>query len=194
MFIPSIAFLLIISKNTLKSRIYFQPTSLPKKKGILSQMVLINNKWYVAPIQLNGSFLLPIILILFLIPIIKQVQAKKIKWKKDIIYGLFLIYIWILLSITLFPIPLFESGAKVYTLGFGKQLFINTKISILSSYMPIQLIGNILLLAPLSFFAAVFSSRFAKIKIKLFISFLQFFNYRKLAINIKFLLPWKSNF
>ena len=41
---------------------------------------------------------------------------------------------------------------------------INTKISILSSYMPIQLIGNILLLAPLSFFAAVFSSRFAKLR------------------------------
>lgn len=126
-------------------------------------MMLINNKWYVAPIQLNSSFLLPIILILFLLPIIKQVRAKKIKWKKDIIYGLFLIYIWILLYITLFPIPLFGSGAKVYTLGFGKQLFINTKISILSSYMPIQLIGNILLLAPLSFFAAVFSSRFAKL-------------------------------
>ncbi|WP_289761714.1 hypothetical protein [Lactobacillus intestinalis] len=88
-------------------------------------MMLINNKWYVAPIQLNSSFLLPIILILFLLPIIKQVRAKKIKWKKDIIYGLFLIYIWILLSITLFPIPLFGSGAKVYTLGFGKQLFMN---------------------------------------------------------------------
>ncbi len=66
---------------------------LTKEEGIFSQMMLINNKWYVAPIQLNSSFLLPIILILFLLPIIKQVRAKKIKWKKDIIYGLFLIYI-----------------------------------------------------------------------------------------------------
>lgn len=135
-------------------------------------MVLIDGKWQVAPIQLNGLILVPIMVILFLIPVINQAIKKQINWKKNIIWGLFLIYIWFLLTLTIFPIPIFDKTSEVYKMGFGKQIFINCKLSVLETYMPLQLIGNIVLFAPLSFFAAIYNSKFAKWYINIFIVFL----------------------
>lgn len=62
-------------------------------------MILIDGKWNVAPIQLNGLILVPIMVVLFLIPVIKQIIRKQMNWKKNIVWGLFLIYIWFLLKI-----------------------------------------------------------------------------------------------
>lgn len=126
-------------------------------------MVLVDNKWYVASVELNGLILIPFFLILFLIIIFKQFKSKTINWKKDTILLLFLIYLWVLMDLTLFPIPIFSPGTKPLTFGFGKQTFINLQLNVIGSYMPNQLIGNLLLLAPFSFFAAIYSKKFIKL-------------------------------
>lgn len=125
-------------------------------------MVLLNNKWYVAPLDINGGILLPILLIVFLVPIIRQISKKKIQWQKDLLWGCFLLYLGLLLSITIFPIYIFGQSSPVYKIGFGKQVFINLSISSLKEYLPIQLLGNVLLLTPFSFFMALHEKKFTK--------------------------------
>ena len=125
-------------------------------------MVLLNNKWYMAPLDINGGILLPILLIVFLIPIIRQISKKKIQWQKDLLWGCFLLYLGLLLSITIFPIYIFGQSSPVYKVGFGKQVFINLSVASLKEYLPIQLLGNVLLLTPFSFFMALYEKKFTK--------------------------------
>ncbi|MBP2057360.1 glycopeptide antibiotics resistance protein [Lactobacillus colini] len=125
-------------------------------------MILIDSKWYIAPIELNGLILTPIIVVLAIIPLIKQLFRKQIHLKRELIWIIFLIYVWLLVDVTLFPIALFGQGSEIYKLGFGKQLFINLKLDVLKNYLPLQLIGNVLLFAPLSLFGAIYNSKFAK--------------------------------
>lgn len=125
-------------------------------------MVLLNNEWYVAPLDINGGILLPILLIVFMVPIIKQIHRKKIQWQKDIIWGCFLLYLGFILSITIFPIYIFGVNSPVYKIGLGKQVFINLSIASIKEYLPIQLLGNVLLLAPFSFFMVLHEKKFTK--------------------------------
>ncbi|MDF7672220.1 VanZ family protein [Lactobacillus sp. ESL0701] len=135
-------------------------------------MVDISGKCYVAPIEINGTMLLPIFLIIFIIIVIRQFKSQKRNWKRILLSGLFLIYLWVLLDVTIFPIPLFLDNSLPAKLKFGKQLFINLRFNILKNYMPLQLIGNIVLLAPLSFFVAVFKEKYAKLGHNLWLMFL----------------------
>lgn len=135
-------------------------------------MVYISGKWYVAPMEINGTMLLPIFLIIFIIIVIRQFKSQKRNWKRVLLSGLFLIYLWVLLDVTIFPIPLFLDNSLPAKLKFGKQLFINLRFNILENYMPLQLIGNIVLLAPLSFFAAVFKDKYSRLWHNLWLMFL----------------------
>lgn len=125
-------------------------------------MVFLNNRWYVAPLDINGGILLPIFLIIFLVPIVRQAYKKDLQWKKDIIWGCFLLYLLLLLTITIFPIYIFGINSPIYKIGFGKQVFINLNIMALKEYLPIQLLGNMLLLAPFSLFMALYAKKFTK--------------------------------
>ncbi|EEJ71602.1 VanZ family protein [Lactobacillus ultunensis] len=135
-------------------------------------MVLISGKWYVAPLDLNGGVMLPFFIIIFLVMLFKQIKNKNIYWKKLLINILYLIYLWLLLDITLFPIFLFPHNMTPYTFGLGRQVFINLQFNALQDYLPLQVIGNILLLAPLSFFMAVFKQKYTYFWNNLFLMFL----------------------
>ncbi|WEV43158.1 VanZ family protein [Lactobacillus sp. ESL0684] len=126
-------------------------------------MVVISGKWYVAPVELNGTILIPIFLFILFISIAKQLKNKNFSWKRSFLIIIFLIYFWVLLDVTLFPIPLFSQSSVPYKLGFGKQVFINLKLSVLQTYMLLQLIGNLILLVPLSFFVAIFKEKYERI-------------------------------
>lgn len=135
-------------------------------------MVLISGKWYTAPQELNGSSMLPIFLVIFGIILVKQIREKNFNFKKIILLFSFLTYMWFLLDITLFPIPVFSLNAAPYKLGLGKQVFINWRLDTLNTYLPLQLVGNILLLAPMSFFVAVFDKKYSYFRNNLFLMFL----------------------
>lgn len=102
----------------------------------------------------------------------KQIKNKNINWKRLLINIFYLTYIWLLLDITLFPIFLFSYNTAPYTLGLGRQVFINLQLNVLQNYLPLQVIGNILLLAPLSFFVAVFNQKYTYFWNNLFLMFL----------------------
>lgn len=135
-------------------------------------MFYVSGKWYVAPIELNGTILVPFFIIAFLVIIGFQIKNQKINWIKDFIIILFLSYLWVLIDVTLFLIPLFSPESQPYQLGLGKQIFINLQFNILTNYLPLQLIGNLLLLAPFSFFTAIFSYKFSDFKYNILLMFL----------------------
>ncbi|WEV51837.1 VanZ family protein [Lactobacillus sp. ESL0731] len=125
-------------------------------------MVNISGKWYVAPIEINGTMLLPIFLFVFIFIAIRQFKNKQFKLVKILLIGSLLIYLWMLIDVTIFPIPLFLNGSLPIE-KYGKQLFINLRFDVLGTYLPLQLIGNIILLAPLSFFVAMLNDKYAKL-------------------------------
>lgn len=135
-------------------------------------MVLISGKWYTAPLDLNGGVIIPVFIVIFLIMLYKQIKNRRFNWKRLLINILYLTYLWFLLDITLFPIFLFSHHSAPYTLGFGKQLFVNLQFNVLENYLPLQIIGNILLLAPLSFFMAVFKQKYSHFWNNLLLMFL----------------------
>lgn len=123
-------------------------------------MVLIAGKWYTAPLELNGGAMIPVFVIIFLVMLFKLIKNKNTNWKRFLINILYIVYLWFLLDITIFPIFLFPHNGAPYSLGLGKQMFINLRFDVLKSYLPLQLIGNVLLLAPLSFFVAIFNKKY----------------------------------
>ncbi|WP_374211485.1 VanZ family protein [Lactobacillus sp. ESL0791] len=94
---------------------------------------------------------------------IKQYRKQQhFSLKRILLLILFLLYLWLLLDITLFPILLFPPNSGPFKLGLGRQFFINLIFYVFPMYRPRQLIGNLILLAPLSFFAAIFKTRYRK--------------------------------
>lgn len=124
-------------------------------------MFFISGKWYSAPLELNGGAMIPIFVIIFLVILFKQIKSKKSNWLRVMVNAIFLIYLWCLLDFTIFPIFLFPLDSAPYTLGLGKQMLVNFEFSAIGSYLPLQVIGNVLLLAPMSFFIAVFKQKYA---------------------------------
>lgn len=134
-------------------------------------MFFISGKWYTAPLELNGGAMIPIFVIVFLVILFKQIKSKKFNWLRVMVNALFLIYLWCLLDFTIFPIFLFPLDSAPYTLGMGKQMLMNFEFSAIGSYLPLQIVGNILLLAPMSFFMAVFNKKYTRFWSNLFLMF-----------------------
>lgn len=125
-------------------------------------MVLVAGKWYIASVELNGLVMAPILLVIFIAMTIKQVKSKKFNWIKEILTAAFLLYLWFLFDLTLFPIFIFSPNLALYHLGLGKGMLINFNFNELRNYLPLQIIGNLLLLMPLSFFAAIFKEKYRR--------------------------------
>ncbi|WP_416381371.1 VanZ family protein [Lacticaseibacillus paracasei] len=71
-------------------------------------------------------------------------------------------YLYVLIAVTLFPIQIFTKNTSVYSDGFGKQsMLLNLNALYIQNYSLLQIVGNLLLLAPLAFFLALF---FAKLR------------------------------
>lgn len=127
-------------------------------------MVLISGKWYVAPLELNDSVMIPFFILILVVTIIREVRNHKFSWKRIALFFTFLVYLYFLLSITLFPISLFPINSKIFSLGLGKQTLINWDLGALQNYSRLQVIGNILLLVPLSFYVALFKKKYRKFR------------------------------
>lgn len=65
-------------------------------------------------------------------------------------------YLYVLIAVTLFPIQIFTKNTAVYNEGFGKQpMLLNLNVLYIKNYSPLQIVGNIILMAPLAFFLAL---------------------------------------
>lgn len=105
-------------------------------------------------------------------------KIKQIYWLKELIILLFIVYIYMVISVTLFPIPI------GYTMNFRSILSLVNIISLKSIIENINLVGvayngdiifmvklimrnvlgNVLLLMPLGFFIPILWSRFRQLK------------------------------
>lgn len=74
---------------------------------------------------------------------------------------MFYIYLYNLISITIFPINIFNSSNPIHNINFGKQTMFNFNIIDMLNYLPIQIWGNILLIFPLAIFLnSLFPNKF----------------------------------
>ncbi len=78
---------------------------------------------------------------------------------------IFFIYIYALIKVTIFPMMIFKWGSRAYRYGFGKQFLANLNVLELLQYTLIQVLGNIILLLPLSILVAfLWPSKFSAFK------------------------------
>ncbi|WP_461225025.1 VanZ family protein [Lacticaseibacillus suihuaensis] len=77
--------------------------------------------------------------------------------------ALLCLYLALLAEVTLFPIRLFAWGAPVYARGLGHQVGgSNLALGRLWDYNADQIVGNLIMLAPLAFFLALLWARLAR--------------------------------
>lgn len=122
-------------------------------KGVIIDM-MINGQGFGPDYIIDAGATLIILVPLFFYILIRQFfngHATVVK-----VSGLiaFFLYIYALLSVTFFPIMAFKWGSKAYQYGFGKQYLANFNVLELFQYAPSQIIGNLVLILPLSILAA----------------------------------------
>lgn len=128
--------------------------------------IYINNEFYFPEYVLNSKPIFILAFIFYAFITINMYRKNKLNLINATLYLLFITYIAIVISLTLFPINIFLAGSPIYGLGLGKQLLINLSISDLLGYSSnkIQIFGNLALLVPLTFFLALTNPKYANYK------------------------------
>lgn len=135
-------------------------------------MIVIGSEYYHSPYRLSGEFALYGVIIVFIIQVIVRILKHKATIRREFSLLLFYLYLGLLFSVTLFPINLFSPTASIYKLGFGKQQLSNFNMLTIFTYSRLQIIGNLVLLIPFSFFIAVLWRRLSDFRWNLSMSFL----------------------
>lgn len=132
--------------------------------------VIINGQMFSVTLLMNATVLLPIFLIFLIFQTIKQIKARNIF--KLVTLILLSVYLYLLLSVTLFPVNIFPKGDAVYQHGFGQQSWVtNFDLTLLLTYLPEQIFDNLIMLAPLTFLSAVLNPKFANLRMSLGLGF-----------------------
>jgi glycopeptide antibiotics resistance protein len=132
--------------------------------------VIIDGQMFSGTLLMNATVLLPIFLIFLIVCTIKKIKARHIF--KLILLILLSAYLYLLISVTLFPVNIFPRGDAVYQNGFGQQAWVtNFDLTQLLSYLPKQILGNLIMLAPLTFLSAAINPRFANFRMSLKLGF-----------------------
>lgn len=114
----------------------------------------INGVSYGASYLVNGIVLLFVLIPVFVVILVKLKVNQRLTFFRVVGVALFLIYIYCLLNLTWFPIEIFTHSDGVYQLGLGKQYMISLSVLAMHEYSLYQLVGNLVMLLPLSIFVA----------------------------------------
>lgn len=129
---------------------------------------LINGKTFMAPLLLN-----PIVTLLVLLPLAIIVLRRDRNKQGNHQWGvaIFFVYIYGLLSVTMFPISIFGIHHAVYSEGFGQLQMFSMDPANVVYYLPKHIIGSFILLMPLAFLSALSYPRWAKLRTNLLLCF-----------------------
>lgn len=130
-----------------------------------------NGKAFFAMNLLNSNIIGYFLLLIFIFQVIYKIKKKEFNAIKMITLFIFYIYIFGLVSVTLFPISLFGGNDPIYSYGFGKQHDISLDILGFIQNGYFQNIGNTILLAPLVYFIAILEEKFSKLKMAFLLAF-----------------------
>ena len=141
-------------------------------------MLYVDGKSFSPDYLLNTPLLfLPVFIILLLVRIRASMRTHHICITKELIIFSFLYYLYQLLNHTIFPIFWFTDRSTLP--AFGQTLFFENQPLFLFSnfnyYSLYNIIGNLLLLFPMSFYLCLFVKRPAMIKNTITIFFLSLF-------------------
>lgn len=125
-------------------------------------IVLKDGNVYPADLRLNAIVMVPVLLIFFIFLLVLKAKKHNFNFFRILAEVPLFAYLYVLIAVTLFPIQIFTKNTSVYSDGFGKQsMLLNLNALYIQNYSLLQIVGNLLLLAPLAFFLALF---FAKLR------------------------------
>lgn len=116
--------------------------------------MMINGHGFGPDYIVDSGILLIVMIPLILAIIVRQVLKKKVAFFRISGLVMFFIYVYTLIKVTIFPIMIFKFGSKAYRYGFGKQYLANFNIFDMLHYTPKQILGNVILILPLSILVA----------------------------------------
>lgn len=125
---------------------------------------LTNGKYFAAPLLLNARVILFILIPIFAAILIFKIFKKQFNPFRIITIGVLFVYLYFLIKLTLMPISLFGWHHEVYSYGLGKQQVFTFNITALQYYLPTQILGNLILLAPFSFIVAILYQPMSKLR------------------------------
>lgn len=113
---------------------------------------------------LNSSFLILLFGPIYIFILAMLYKRKKITVFKSLGLLSLFVYLYNLLSLTLFPINIYSHSNEIHKYAFGKVLFVNVNVFDMLNYGKFQIIGNFILLLPLSILVAYLFPRLNKFK------------------------------
>lgn len=134
--------------------------------------VIYNGKVFFPNYLLNANLAIMVAIILYLIYVIYSIKVKKIRLIRAIINFFFGVYLTALAIVAFMPIFVFSPSNSVYHHGFGRQYIFNFSLSDLFKDSTFQIIGNVIMLAPLVYFIAILNKKYSTFKWALLLAFL----------------------
>ncbi|WP_105956901.1 VanZ family protein [Apilactobacillus quenuiae] len=135
-------------------------------------MISVDGKPYFGNMISSEIILIPMLLLLFFMMFI-LIKRRKLNVLNGITLVMFFIYLYNLISMTIFPINIFNSSNLIHNISFGKQTMFNFNVMDMFNYLPIQIWGNILLTFPLAIFLnSLFPNKFHGWYINIIVGFL----------------------
>ncbi|MFC6314515.1 VanZ family protein [Lapidilactobacillus achengensis] len=118
---------------------------------------------FIAPIQVKAAVMIPVFILLWLWLVLRNLRKNQLSWPRQGVNALLLTYLNLLLSVTVFPFLIFPLGSPIHQLDFGKQTLL-TELNPLAflGYQVSQNLGNLIMLAPLTFLAPLLVARFQR--------------------------------
>jgi glycopeptide antibiotics resistance protein len=112
--------------------------------------------------QINSFVLLPIIALIAIYHTLKLIKNRAPLAKILLILTVY-VYIYTVISLTIFPISYFTRSSNIHKYSFGKQFMIIINPFEWIKYSKFQIIGNVLVLMPLSFFGGFIFPKMRKL-------------------------------
>lgn len=135
-------------------------------------MISVDGKPYFGNMISSETILIPMFLLLFFMMFI-LIKQRKLNVLNGTTLVTFYIYLYNLISITIFPINIFNSSNPIHNINFGKQTMFNFNVIDMLNYLPIQIWGNILLTFPLAIFLnSLFPNKFDSWHVNIIVGFL----------------------
>jgi len=116
--------------------------------------MMINGHGFGPDYLVDSGIILIILIPLFIAILVRQVLKKRFSILRVGGLMIFFAYTYALIKVTIFPVTIFKLGSRAYSYGFGKQYLANFDMFEMFHYAPLQILGNIGLLLPLSIIVA----------------------------------------